>query len=297
MFAIVETKRLFINVTKQVEGFNADVSTTQATFQEAPEVFQTVGVDVAINIGREMVNHLVLKTLIHAPLFSPFVRHDLCSLLHVSGDLRLYGTLLSVVQNAGPNAFLLAMRCTLKDAEHDALIAKYTVFLSANPAALVHIANLTADETFIDLDFAVEIASGKVILQCQAYATQHKPCGFLGDAEIAANFETADAVLAVGKQPNGREPLVQTERRVFKDSSKFDGELPFFVFDRAHPNLTLRVVVRVLSATGGAYDNTVRPAPRYQVFQAIVGVLEVDDRFLKSGGFVAHKPMLTGEKG
>lgn len=57
--AIVETERLFIEVAEQMERFNAHISPLEPTLEQAPEVFNGVGVDVAAHIFNGMINDLM----------------------------------------------------------------------------------------------------------------------------------------------------------------------------------------------------------------------------------------------
>jgi hypothetical protein len=59
VLAVVEAKYLFIDVTKHMEWFDSNVGATQTTFQEAPEVFQSVCVDAAIDVGFGMVHEVM----------------------------------------------------------------------------------------------------------------------------------------------------------------------------------------------------------------------------------------------
>ena len=52
----------------------------------------------------------------------------------------------------------------------------------------MHIACFAADESFIDLDFAAELAAVLFILHGEPATLQHEPSGFLGDAHGAVDF-------------------------------------------------------------------------------------------------------------
>lgn len=49
--AIVEAKRLFIDVPKQVIRFNADIGAAEGAFQETPEILHTVCMNVAVYVS------------------------------------------------------------------------------------------------------------------------------------------------------------------------------------------------------------------------------------------------------
>ena len=49
--AVVVAIGLFVQIAEQVERLDADIgSADQAAFQQAPEVLQTVGVDIAVDV-------------------------------------------------------------------------------------------------------------------------------------------------------------------------------------------------------------------------------------------------------
>jgi hypothetical protein len=53
------TEGLFIEISEKMERLNAHVGSIDGTFQEAPEVFQSIRVNVAIDVLFRMVNNLV----------------------------------------------------------------------------------------------------------------------------------------------------------------------------------------------------------------------------------------------
>src|SRR6266513_5305781 len=50
VFALVEPKRLFVQISEQVERLNAHVCPFDSALQERPEVFQPVCVDMAFRV-------------------------------------------------------------------------------------------------------------------------------------------------------------------------------------------------------------------------------------------------------
>jgi hypothetical protein len=57
--AMVESKRLLIDVSKQMERLDADVGSVQTTLKQAPEVLQSIGVHLAIHITLGMVDDII----------------------------------------------------------------------------------------------------------------------------------------------------------------------------------------------------------------------------------------------
>ncbi len=146
----------------------------------------------------------------------------------------------------------------------------------------MHVPRLTADEGFIYFDFAAsraELASKEIIPQSQPEPLNHKPCRLLGDAQSAVNFHAADAVLAIDQHPESRHPLIESERRIFKDRSQLERELLLAgVAKPDAPRLNERVFLGAATWTGHL---AVRPAKLFGVLESAVSVREVDDCLLE----------------
>ena len=99
----------------------------------------------------------------------------------------------------------------------------------------------------------------------------------------AVKFPGTDSVLVIADHPKSREPLIQTERRIFKDRSNLDTELRKRVAGLALPNAAGSNKTDVGRAATRADNNTVRPPTRRKIRKAIVRSGEVDNRFLKGG--------------
>lgn len=116
---------------------------------------------------------------------------------------------------------------------------------------------------------------------------KHKPCRLLGNAHIAGDLVRANTVLAVCEHPRSGEPLVQRDRAILKNRTDLNGELAFRVMAPALPSAPIRVEADLLrSATGTGH--AVRPTADSEVIDAVVGIREVDDRFLKALRLVFH---------
>jgi hypothetical protein len=55
VFPVVATKHLLVDIPKEMERLDADVGAVQATFQEAPEILDSICVDVAADVFERMV--------------------------------------------------------------------------------------------------------------------------------------------------------------------------------------------------------------------------------------------------
>jgi len=142
---------------------------------------------------------------------------------------------------------------------------------------------LAADESLVRFDAPAQ-SGQRPVLHRQPDTVQHEPAGFLRHAERPRDFVGADAVLIVDEHPDGREPLVQTDGRIFEDSPDLDRELLPGVLCVALPSAIRRQERDVLAPAGRAGDTTVRPSERRQEAQAHVGVSEEPDRLYESRG-------------
>src|SRR5437879_6220610 len=59
IFAIVETETLLIDVTEKMERFNADIGSANGALEQAPKVFDSVGMHVALNIAFHVIDDLM----------------------------------------------------------------------------------------------------------------------------------------------------------------------------------------------------------------------------------------------
>src|SRR6185437_16591947 len=74
IFTGVETESLFVNVTEQMKRLYSNVGSTKAALQQRPEVFNGVGVNVAM--------HVVLKVIhdkVSEPVGEPVIVGELIS--------------------------------------------------------------------------------------------------------------------------------------------------------------------------------------------------------------------------
>lgn len=204
-------------------------------------------------------------------------------------DLTLDSSLLPVRDNDG-----LHFAATLKDAHHCDLILGPGCGDAASLDAQVHIASLATDEGLIGFDLAtiaanLHHASG---LQGEADAVKHEPRGLLSDAQSAGHLTRANTILRASNDPDGGKPFLQTQGRILKDGSNLRGELTLRMSTLALPLFLIRKPRNIGTTTSGA-SHAFRPTVRHHVGDAVVGVCEVDDGFLK--GARATHPSKIGE--
>jgi len=287
---IVVAESLLVQVPEQVEWFNADVCAVQPALQKRPEILHTVGVNVPANVLNGVIYNLMLE-LVQALIRLQGVGIQCRSSFDVLADFRLKRFLLAVLDNLGAD-----LSAAFEDAHDGGFVLAASASDLDGPLPRVHVPRLATDEGFVGFDFSTKLSAG-FGLKSKPDTLQHEPRSLLGNAQIAANLVAADAVLAVAEQPNSGEPLVQAERRIFKDGSDLDGELTAFVLDGALPNTPCCDVPGILAATSGAHHDAIRPAPSHQVTQAVIGIGKVDDCLFEIGWFSGHEPILTGIKG
>ena len=279
-FSEVVPEHLFVEIAEKVEGLNADIGAFQLALEQAPEVFESVGVHLSVNVAFSMVNDLVFEPM---PLES-LVGHERIGVdrapdFDVGADVGLEGMLFAIADYGGAN-----FSPTFQNAHDGGFIFGASL---SNPATVfvgVHEAGRAANESFVYFDFAAGTAEfqERAVLHSESDAMEHEPCGLLSDAESAAHFIRANAVLAIRNHPNGDKPLVQTNRRILKDGPDLDRELPMMVDGLALPLVLILEEDHVFPATSGAGYNAIRPAQLDHEVEAVVRVGEVNHSLLES---------------
>src|SRR6185369_11811975 len=227
IFAIVESERLLIEVTEKMKRFDTNIGSAQASLEQAPEVLDSVCVNEPVNILHRVVNNLVrivtLKTRVREKRISVKGRTG----FDVVFDRRLQSCSPSIC-----NDHCAYFTASLDDSHHCCFVFAAGASDSALALCDVHVSSLAADESLIGFNVATVAAhllEERAGLHCKADTLKHEPSGFLSDADGSMNLIRANAVLARGNHPDRHQPLVQTERRVFKDRSDFRAELSLCV--------------------------------------------------------------------
>src|SRR5260370_25763249 len=102
--AIVVAEHLFVQIAEHVKRLNRNVRAFQPALEQAPEVFQSVGMDLAINVLLGVVNRLVSEVLIVEPLIGQKrVCVDRALGLNVSANLGLQVMLAAGWNHNPPN--------------------------------------------------------------------------------------------------------------------------------------------------------------------------------------------------
>src|SRR6266404_1463593 len=277
--AIVVPENLFVQIAEQMERFNVDVCSLESALEEAPEVFESVGVNLPINVTFCMVNRLVQEVWPQSLIGHERIGVDGAFCFNVSANTRLQVMLPAGRDDVGAN-----LAATLQN-PHDSGLA-FNASVGDFLAALVgvHESRCAADESLVHFDFFTAPADpyGVLLMQGEPNAVHHKPRGLLSDSQSAGHFIGTDSVLSVHDEPNGNHPLVHAERRVLEDRTNLDREL--FLAALAEP-ITARRDKRVFRsfATWARYL-AVRPAQLYSIVKHALRVREESDCFLQRLG-------------
>ena len=150
-------------------------------------------------------------------------------------------------------------------------------------AILMHVLRQSAYECFISFAFRIRATKLRssaecAIVQSKPKALQHKPCRFLGNTKRAVNLHAGNAVLAIDQDPKSSHPLVQSERRIFKNGADLQREL--LIAATAQPNFSRLNKVVLFRGAARAKHLAVRESQCLSIFKAAVRIGEVNDGFL-----------------
>lgn len=274
---VVVSKRLLIEITEQMERFNAHIRSLQPPLQQRPEVLHRVRMNVVTHIFNRVIDDLMLEILRQPLVRAQFIAEDRSASFDVIPDDLLKLLLLARI-HCECSDFAIA----LNDAEGNRLIlaASSSNFLLAFLG--VHVASLAADKRFINFNAATIAPDlpGALTLKGKPDSMQHEPRGLLSDTERPGHFVGRNAVLAVGDHPHGAEPLIEADRGILEDSPDLNRELALGMMTAALPAILILQERYLLASAPGA-DNAVRPAALNEELQAIIRIREVNNRFLE----------------
>ena len=283
-FAEVVPEHLFVEITEKMEWFDAHVGSLESALEETPKVFESVGVDLSVNVAFGVVHDFVHESFFAQPLVGhERIGVDRASRLDVGFDVSMQAMLATVADDSRPN-----LTAPFEHADDCGLVFGASLSDPAFALIGVHEASSAADEGFVYLDFAARAAhlDERTSLHRKANPVQHEPCRLLSDAEGACHFVGTDSILAVRNHPNGDEPLVERQRGIFHDGPDLRGELPMAVDVLALPLALILQEHNVIATAGGADDFAVRPAEPDHELDAVIGVCEVKDGLLEGFGLV-----------
>jgi hypothetical protein len=196
--ALIVAEGLLIKIPEQMERGNADVSSFEATLQEAPKVFQSVRVRLPIHVFNGMVNHLMKEITVKPVIGSQRIGVQSSASLNMTLDQSLKRSLSPVGYYRG-----LHWATALEESHSHCFVFPARTGNRFVALCLVHIPRFAADEGFVNFYLTVKFHE-RARLHCEPKAVEHKPSRLLCDTKMTANLIGTDSVFAVHDQPKSR---------------------------------------------------------------------------------------------
>src|SRR4051794_35182319 len=260
--------------------FHGNIGAFGSALQETPEIFQTVSVNLAINVTLCMIDNLMDVLFVQAPIRMAIIGRQVRTRFNIFLHHGVKGVFLTIWNYLSPHF----ASTTLKESGNDGLIScafSHSRRSHFGAFVFVHESGLAADEGFIY--FNVASASTKLYegtaLDCKPDAMQHEPSGFLSDAQSAMNFIRANAILAANEEPNCGKPFLKRNRRIFKDGSDFERKLLLCMIAIAAIHTRFLKVADFFRAAIRAAYFAVWPANRDHERTAVFVIAEVANGF------------------
>lgn len=293
--AIVVPEYLFVNVTREMKRFNANIRSLEAAFKQRPEVLHAVHMHPTAHVGFSLIHDLM-----HEILLKPIhVGHsiigvDCGAVLHIVQDGILQRLTFDVRNDRSTNLAQRAIQSAMHDSLSTVIAAELVV---SQLPSLVHVLDASANERFVRLYFvsrAADLGSAAELLTLYGFADalEHEPSRSLSYSERAPEFMTADSVAGVRQKPERHHPFIETERGILEDRLYFDSELLLAAVAKPEfAGLDKRVLGR--SASWANY-NAIRPAQVLGKLKGAVFVSEVFDCFFE-GFWLVHEKTISQE--
>src|SRR6266849_1239593 len=232
---IVITEYLFVQIAEHVERFHRNIRALKTALEKAPEVFQSVCVNLSVHVALRVVNRLVNEIPIQSLIRQERIAVDRALRFDVSPNLPLQMILATERNDSGSNLSTALQHAHDGQLVFDSALCNYPL-----APAFVHEARCATNERLIHFYFFAATANLHSVfgVHRKAGAVHHVPSGLLRDAESACNLVRANPVLAVRQHPHSNHQLVHAERGILKNRSQLDGEL--FLASLAVPQLASR---------------------------------------------------------
>src|SRR5665213_426016 len=267
---VVERECSLVYVARRVLACIVRVRALPRSLIERPEVLNPVGMNVTA--------HVLTGPVVHGEVVVVAVKADIRGqLVGVNSRARLNPCSNACLKGLGRNRvnhrrddWPTALQRTV----NRNLVGSTSSVNLALAVHGVHVPGKSTNVGFVSLDGARQLLK-RPACHCKTNPVVHEPRRLLGHAKGTAQLTRRDAVLRVGDEPDGGEPLVKAKSRVLEDGSDLDRELTLARF--ALPNLAGGNEGRVSAATTRARNLTVRPAEGLDELEATVSVREVAD--------------------
>ena len=272
-----------------MKRFDINIRAFQSALEQRPEILKAVRVNKAFCVALHMVNDAPVIILVQIVVGHEGIGADRSALLNVRANVGAKLGALGSLNHLGYDLRGFVAFCPLQDALDGSL--SYTGIANLRAAIFVHVTGLSADVGLICFTNPVHLATPKPVLHREPDAVKHEPSCFLSNAERPRQFARANAVLCVHDQPSSRQPLVQAQRRIFKDRSDLHAELLFA--SATIPDAAGKHQIADLSRTATGARNTLGPTHLSQKIVTSFRVGKVADcagqRLGNLVGFRAHE--------
>lgn len=258
-----------------------NVSSVNRPLEQAPKILKPVRVTSARDVGGRVVDHFVNVVLSQRVVAGVRVGVNHRALFDVVGDLSGERRALAIGDDGGADLAATLFRTPIENAVNDVLASHATRHDLPLAAAGVHVGRLATDIAFVAFDLPSELVE-RFPLHGQSDPVEHEPSGLLRDAKGAGKFATADTVLGIGDAPDRHKPLVQTQRRVFKNGSYLRAELFTAFLVPALEHAAAGDDADVFPAALRALDASVGPLETSHVRMANIKISVADDGFRQS---------------
>jgi|GEM_PF-2271334 len=268
IFAVIKAESLFIKILSQVTGLDANVSSFDCSLQKAPEVLDTVGMNVSSNVSFGMVNHFMDIFFIQITVRGQGISNKITS---------SFNELANCVRNCfsayiRDNLGLDSASMPFQKPHNGNLADSSSPFDYFIPFGFMHVNRFTTDKSFIRFNRAGEFTT--VSTHCQTNSMHHKPSCLLSNADTFGYFIRTNPVLVISNHPDSGEPFFQTYSTILKNSSHFNRELAFRVLRFTLPYTPSFYIPYVLSSASRT-SYSVRPAQSSDILNAYIRIREV----------------------
>src|SRR5260370_12881235 len=150
-FPKVVPEYLLVQIPEQMERLNADVGAFELALEQAPEILQSICVNLSVNVLFGMVNHLVLESFFPESLIGhKGVGIDCASRFDLSADISLERLLFAIPDYSGAN-----LTTTFQNSHHGGFFLCATLLNPAPAVVNVHESGCTPNARFVKFDFAL----------------------------------------------------------------------------------------------------------------------------------------------
>src|ERR1035437_727566 len=201
-FAPIVAEGLFVQIPEQMERFHADVCPVQLPFDQTPEIFHRVRVDVPTGVLYGVIYNVMPIARAQSVIGSQRITEESGTCRNILADLPMEFMFPSVRHGERAD-----VSTTLHHSEGDGFVFTTCTGDDAVTLRAVHVAGFPTDEGFVYFDFTRPLGSG-FVLHGFTNPMQHAPGCFLSQAKVTGDLATADTVPAVSHQPHRSKPFI-----------------------------------------------------------------------------------------